>query len=169
MWWHTLPLCMTRTCRNWTWEPILSLMGLRFPSHCRAYGTHIRLWDMRPYRGARSFPGTFAATLIFIHFIAFYDQNFVLRRMSSPIRLMELSAFERKMLRRILGPVCVEGGRPQGQRRRGRPKLRWQDGVEASAIKAGVTDWQTKARDRERFRTLLKVGQDRKAVLAPDK
>ena len=28
--------------------------------------------------------------------------------------------------------------RPQGQRRRGRPKLRWQDGVEASAIKARI-------------------------------
>ena len=32
-------------------------------------------------------------------------------------------------------------GRPQGQRRRGRPKLRWQDAVEASAIKAGITDY----------------------------
>ena len=47
-------------------------------------------------------------------------------------------------------------GRPQGQKRRGRAKLRWQDGVEASAIKVGITDWQTKARDRERFRTLLR-------------
>ena len=28
--------------------------------------------------------------------------------------------------------------------------------MEASAIKAEVTDWQTKARDRERFRTLLR-------------
>ena len=46
-------------------------------------------------------------------------------------------------------------GRPQRQRKRGRPKLKWQDGVEASAIKAGITDWQTKARHRERFRTLL--------------
>ena len=108
------------------------------------------------------------------------------------------------MLRRILGPVCVEGqwmsryndelykmysdltvvqliklarlrwagyvvrmetddparkvllGLAQGQRRRSRPKLRLQDGVEASAIKAGITDWQTKARDRDRFRTLLR-------------
>ena len=43
-------------------------------------------------------------------------------------------------------PSCkVFLGRPQGQRRHGRPKLRWQDGVEASAIKAGITDWQTKA------------------------
>ena len=28
-------------------------------------------------------------------------------------------------------------GRPQGQRRRGRPKLRWQDGVEESTINPG--------------------------------
>ena len=113
-----------------------------------------------------------------------------------------LAAFERKMLRRILGPVCEEGqwrsryngelyemyeditvlqriklarlrwaghvvrmepddparkvflGRPQGQRRRGRPKLRWQEGVEASAIKAGITDWQSKVRDPERVRKM---------------
>ena len=31
--------------------------------------------DNRPYRGTRSFPGTFAATLIFTHFIALYDQE----------------------------------------------------------------------------------------------
>ena len=28
--------------------------------------------------------------------------------------------------------------------------------MEASAIKAVITDWQTKARDRERFQTLLR-------------
>ena len=95
-----------------------------------------------------------------------------------------LSAFKKKMLRRILGPVCVERqwrshcndelyemhgklavmqrnkldilrvaghvvrmetddparkaflGHPQGQRRRGRPKLRWKVGVEAYPVKA---------------------------------
>ena len=122
------------------------------------------------------------------------------------------------MLRRILGPECVEGqwrsryndelyemygdltavqriklamfqwashvarmetddptrkvflGRLQGQRRRGRPKLRWQDGgVEAPTIKAEITDRQTKARDRERFRTTPEAGQDCKAVVAQDK
>ena len=53
-------------------------------------------------------------------------------------------------------------GRPQGQRMRGRPKLRWQDGVEAYAIKARITDWQTKTRDTP------EAGPDRKAVVAPD-
>ena len=117
------------------------------------------------------------------------------------------------MLRRILGPVCVEGqwrirsndelyeiyelyltvvqriklvwlrwtaqvvrmetddpartvflGRPQGQRRRGRAKLKLQDGGEASAIKAGMTDWQMKARDRERFRTHLRQAKTAKRL-----
>ena len=30
---------------------------------------------IRPYQGGRSFPGTFAATLIFTHFIVLYDQK----------------------------------------------------------------------------------------------
>ena len=55
-------------------------------------------------------------------------------------------------------------GRPQGLRRRGRPKLRWQDGVEESAIKAGITDWHTKARNRERFRTLLRQAKTAKRL-----
>ena len=36
-------------------------------------------------------------------------------------------------------------GRPQRQRRRGRPIPREQYGVEVSAIKAGITDWLKKA------------------------
>ena len=47
-------------------------------------------------------------------------------------------------------------GRPQGQRRRGRLKMRWQDSVEATFIKSGITDWQTKALDCERFSTFLR-------------
>ena len=31
-------------------------------------------------------------------------------------------------------------GRLQGQRRQGRPKLRWHNGVKAFAIKVGITD-----------------------------
>ena len=55
-------------------------------------------------------------------------------------------------------------GRPQGQRRRGRPKLRWQDGVEASAIKAGTRDWQTMAQDRERFRIFVSQANSAKRL-----
>ena len=55
----------------------------------------------------------------------------------------------------------------QGQRRRARPKLSWQHGLEASAIKAGITDWQTKARDRASYSP--EAGQDRKTVVASDK
>ena len=55
-------------------------------------------------------------------------------------------------------------GRPQGQRRRGRAKLKLQDGVEASAIKAGMTDWQMKARDREQFWTHLRQAKTAKRL-----
>ena len=117
------------------------------------------------------------------------------------------------MLRRILGPVCVEGqwrscyndelyeiyddltvvqrmhvvriatddparkvllGRPQGQSGRGRPKLRWQDGVEASGIRAwdnGLADEGARPQLlRHRVSDTPEAGQDRtKAVVAPDK
>ena len=43
-------------------------------------------------------------------------------------------------------------------------QLRWQDGVEAFSIKAGISDWQTKARDRERFRTLLRQAKTAKRL-----
>ena len=123
-----------------------------------------------------------------------------------------MAALERMMLRRILGPVCVEGQwrsryndelyemygdlpvvqrmklvrlrwagqvvpmemddltgwvflcHPQGQGRRGRPKLRWQDGVEASAIKVEIKDCHTKVRGRERFRTLLRQAKTAKRL-----
>lgn len=42
--------------------------------------------------------------------------------------------------------------RLQGQKRHGRPKLRWQDGVEASAIKAGITDWHTRSETLSGYR-----------------
>ena len=53
-------------------------------------------------------------------------------------------------------------GRPQGQRRRGRPKLRWQDGARDN----GLTD--EGARPRAVSDT-SEAGQDRKAVVAPDR
>ena len=55
-------------------------------------------------------------------------------------------------------------GRPQRQRSHGRLKFRWQDGVEAFAIKAGITYWQTKVRDRERFETVLRRAKTAKRL-----
>ena len=39
-----------------------------------------------------------------------------------------------------------------------------QDGLEAFAIKTGLTDWQTKARDHERFRTLIQQSKSVKRL-----
>jgi hypothetical protein len=115
-------------------------------------------------------------------------------------RLLEL--FERKILRRILGPICENGewrkrfnrelydlygdssvigivksarlrwaghvarmddnepprkvllGNPGGQRRRGRPKLRWEDGVEEDVRKLGCRNWRMAARNRDEWRRI---------------
>ena len=73
-----------------------------------------------------------------------------------------LAAFERKMLRRILGPVCVEGQ----WRSRYNDELYelYGDLTVVQRIMAGITDWQTKARDRERFRTLLRQAKTAKRL-----
>ena len=44
----------------------------------------------------------------------------------------------------------VEGGR-----RRGRPKLRWRDQVEAHLTRLGVRNWRQRARNRNAWRTLI--------------
>lgn len=115
-----------------------------------------------------------------------------------------LAAFERKVLRRIVGPICEEGrfrrrynhelyaiyleadivtkiklgrlrwaghlarmseeeparkvlcGTFYGRRQRGRPCLRWRDGVDQDARSLGVRNWMASARDRDRWRDLLK-------------
>ena len=52
--------------------------------------------------------------------------------------------------------ICL--GRVQEQTDRDRPKLKRQDGMEA------VKDWLKKARDRERFQTLLRQGKTAKRL-----
>ena len=118
-----------------------------------------------------------------------------------------LSIFERKILRRIYGPV-TDGGRwqiitnqelcqlygendivksckmsrlrwaghvirqddddlsrrvllsePGGKRPRGRPRLRWEDGVKVDAAKLGCRNWTVVALNREGWRKLLKKAE----------
>ena len=49
--------------------------------------------------------------------------------------------------------------RLDGGRRRGRPKLRWMDGVEEDLRKLGVCGWRRKALDREARRRVLTVAK----------
>ena len=43
----------------------------------------------------------------------------------------------------------------EGRRRRGRPKLRWLDGIEEDARRIGARDWRRAALDRDGWRRLL--------------
>jgi len=44
----------------------------------------------------------------------------------------------------------------EGRRQRGRPKLRWEDGVMDDAMKLGERNWRNAARNRDSWRKLLK-------------
>jgi hypothetical protein len=46
--------------------------------------------------------------------------------------------------------------RPEGTRKIGRPKLRWEDGVIQDITALGVKNWRNVAVDREDWRKLLK-------------
>jgi hypothetical protein len=44
----------------------------------------------------------------------------------------------------------------EGRRQRGRPKLRWEDGVREDARKLGERNWRNVARNRDSWRMLEK-------------
>jgi len=45
---------------------------------------------------------------------------------------------------------------PGGKRLRGRPRLRWEDGVEEDVARPGCRNWKVAALNREGWRKLLK-------------
>jgi hypothetical protein len=57
---------------------------------------------------------------------------------------------EQKSARRVLVAVG------EGRRQRGRPKLRWEDGVTDDARKLGEGNWRNAARNKNSRRKLLK-------------
>ena len=57
---------------------------------------------------------------------------------------------EQSPARRVLVAIV------EGRRQRGRPKLRWEDGVMDDARKLGERNWRNAARNRDRWRKILK-------------
>jgi hypothetical protein len=44
--------------------------------------------------------------------------------------------------------------KPEGKRKKGRPKQRWMDGVEKNLRNLSVVNWKTKAQERNIWRKL---------------
>ena len=53
----------------------------------------------------------------------------------------------------------------EGRRQRGRPKLRWEDGVMGDARKLGERNWRNGARNRDSWQKLLKKTLAQKGLL----
>jgi hypothetical protein len=53
----------------------------------------------------------------------------------------------------------------EGRRQRGRPKLRWEDGVMEDARKLGETNWRNTARNRDGWQKLLRKALAQKGLL----
>ena len=66
---------------------------------------------------------------------------------------------EQSPTRRILVAVV------EGRRQRGRPKLRWEDGVVEDARKLGERNWRNAARNRDSWQKLLKKALAQKRLL----
>jgi len=66
---------------------------------------------------------------------------------------------EQSPTRRVL-VVVVEG-----RRQRGRPKLRWEDGVTEDARKLGERNWKNAARNRDNWQKLLRKALAQKGLL----
>jgi len=55
----------------------------------------------------------------------------------------------------------------EGRRQRGRPKLRWEDGVTDDARKLGERNWRNAARNRDSWQKLLKKALVQKGAVVP--
>jgi hypothetical protein len=66
---------------------------------------------------------------------------------------------EQSPIRRVLIAVV------EGRRQRGRPKLRWEDGVMDDARKVGERNWRNAARNRDSWQKLLRKALAQKGLL----
>ena len=66
---------------------------------------------------------------------------------------------EQSPTRRV--PVAVV----EGRRQRGRPKLRWEDGVTEDARKLGERNWKNAARNRNNWQKILRKALAQKGLL----
>jgi len=66
---------------------------------------------------------------------------------------------EQSPTRRVLVAVV------EGRRQKGRPKLRWEDGVTEDARKLGERTWRNAARNRDSWQKLLKKALAQKGLL----
>ena len=70
-----------------------------------------------------------------------------------------ISMAEQSPARRVLVAVV------QGRRQRGRPSLRWDDGVTEDSRKLGERNWRNGARNRDSWQKLLKKALAQKGLL----
>jgi len=78
------------------------------------------------------------------------------------------------LLKRAVHVICMDEQSPtrrvfiaviEGRRQRGRPKLRWEDGVMEDARKLGERTWRNAARNRDSWQKLLKKTLAQKGLL----
>jgi len=93
--------------------------------------------------------------------IKYNDELYTLYKDSDIITYIKINRLrwaqeeEQNPARRVFAAVV------EGRRQKGRPKLRWEDGVTGDAKKLGERHWRSTARNRDRWQKLL-----RKAFLA---
>jgi hypothetical protein len=66
---------------------------------------------------------------------------------------------EQSLTRRVLNAVV------EGRRQRGRPKLRWEDGVMDDARKLGERNWRNAARNRDSWQKFLRKALTQRGLL----
>lgn len=59
---------------------------------------------------------------------------------------------------------CVITSNPEGRRSRGKPKLRWIDGISRDAKNVVIANWRTVARDMPKWKKLLDQAKANKGL-----